>query len=384
VLPNRIAKASLSERLGDARGNPTEALLRLYDRWATSGAGLLLTGNVMVQRGRTAEPGNVVVDGQTDGEALAAWARRAKAGGSAVWMQVNHPGRQTPRTVDPAPVAPSAVPMRIGYGAFAPPRALSSEEIERIVAAFGVAAGRAREAGFDGVQIHGAHGYLASQFLSPLANVRDDAWGGDAPRRRRFLREVLRAVRGAVGVGFPVGVKLNSADFQRGGFDEAESMDVARMVVDEGVDLIEVSGGTYESPAMWDHAAASTRAREAYFLDFAERLRAIASVPLMLTGGFRTGDGMEAAVRSGAVDVVGLGRPFCIDPAFPAGLLAGTVAEVPRARLDTGLRQLDAMVQGGWYQAQLHRMGRGHAPDPDLSRLRGAWTYLTAGGRVRA
>ncbi|MFZ5476326.1 MAG: NADH:flavin oxidoreductase/NADH oxidase family protein [Myxococcota bacterium] len=380
VLANRIAKASLSERLAEPNGDPGERMLRLWDRWAASGAGLLLTGNVMVQRGRLAERGNVVVDGDTGGDALAAWARRAKAGGSAVWMQINHPGRQTPRTVDPAPVAPSAVPMTIGGGVFATPRALDDREIWAIVAAFGVAAARARDAGFDGVQIHAAHGYLASQFLSPRTNLRDDAWGGDATRRRRFLLEVLRAVRAAVGTSFPVGVKLNSADFQLGGFDSGEALDVVRRVVDEGVDLVEVSGGTYEAPAMW---AGSTGRREAYFLDFAERVRAVASVPLLLTGGFRTAAGMEAALASGAVDVVGLGRPFCIDPVFPAGVLAGRVAEVPRVSLETGWRALDAMVQGGWYQAQLHRMGSGEPPDPELSRLRAAWTYLSAGGASR-
>lgn len=392
VLPNRIAKAALSERLGDPDANPSDALLRLWDGWAGSGAGLLLTGNVMVERRHVAERGNVVVDGDTDGAALATWARRAKAGGSAVWMQVNHPGRQAPRMADATPVAPSAVPMTIGYGAFAKPRALEDAEVHAIVAAFGTAAARAAAAGFDGVQIHAAHGYLANQFLSPRTNLRDDGWGGDAPRRRRFLREVLRAVRAAVGGGFPVGIKLNSADFQRGGFDEGESLDVVRMVVDEGIDLLEVSGGTYETPEMFrdgaqpaggDVVSASTQAREAYFLAYAEQVRAIVPVPLMVTGGFRTVAGMEAALGSGSVDVVGLGRPFCVDPDFPNALLAGRQSEVPRPSLDTGVKQLDAMVQGGWYLAQLHRMGEGARPDPGMWRARGVWHYLASGGPAR-
>ncbi|MDP2311969.1 MAG: NADH:flavin oxidoreductase [Pseudomonadota bacterium] len=393
VLRNRIAKASLSERLADTAGDPSDALLRLWDQWAPSGAGLLLTGNVMVERAHCAERGNVVVDAATRDERLALWATRARAGGSAVWMQINHAGRQAVRMADPSPVAPSPVPMNVGWGAFARPRALTDTEIHGIVAAFGVAAARARAAGFDGVQIHAAHGYLANQFLSPLTNLRDDAWGGDAPRRRRFLREVLVAVRAAVGTGFSVGLKLNSADFQRGGFDQGESLDVVRMVADEGVDLLEISGGTYEAPAMMQEAEASspeaptasssTQKREAYFLDYAETVRALVPVPLMVTGGFRTAAGMEAALRSGAVDMVGLGRPFCVDPALPTALLADPGARVPRPRLDTGLRDLDAMIQGGWYLAQLQRMGDGAPPDPALWRSRAVWTYLAAGGRSR-
>ncbi|MES2643126.1 MAG: NADH:flavin oxidoreductase [Myxococcota bacterium] len=387
VLPNRIAKAALSERLGGPDGGPSDALMRLWDGWAGSGAGLLLTGNVMVERAHVAERGNVVVDAETDGAALAAWARRAKAGGSAVWMQMNHPGRQAPRMADAAPVAPSAVAMTIGYGAFARPRALEDPEIHAIVAAFGTAAARAAAAGFDGVQIHAAHGYLANQFLSPRTNLRTDAWGGDAVGRRRFLREVLRAVRTAVGPGFPVGIKLNSADFQRGGFEEDESLDVVRMVVDEGIDLLEISGGTYEAPAMFADGpgavVASTSAREAYFLAYAEKVRAIVPVPLMVTGGFRTVAGMESALGSGAVDVIGLGRPFCVDPGFPAELLAGRQDDVPRPKLDTGVKQLDAMVQGGWYLAQLHRMGGGARPDLGMWRARAVWQYLASGGPAR-
>ncbi len=388
VLHNRLAKAALSERLADPAGDPSAALNRLWDQWAGSGAGLLLTGNVMVDRNHRAERGNVVVDAETDGTTLSAWARHAKAGGSAVWMQINHAGRQAPRMSDAAPVAPSAVPMTIGRGAFAAPRALTDAEIHAIVAGFALAAARAKEAGFDGVQIHAAHGYLANQFLSPATNLRDDAWGGDAGRRRRFLGEVLRAVRTAVGTGFPVGVKLNSADFQRGGFEEGESLDVVRMVVAEGIDLLEVSGGTYEAPLMFGDGAdagarASTRAREAYFLDYAEKVRALVPVPLMVTGGFRTAAGMEAALQSGAVDIIGLGRPLCVDPHLPAALLDGRATDVPRPRLDTGVRELDGMIEGGWYLAQLQRMGAGAPPDPGLWRSRAVWTYLAAGGASR-
>ncbi|HET9989164.1 MAG TPA: hypothetical protein VFQ65_11600, partial [Kofleriaceae bacterium] len=243
TLPNRLAKAAMSEVLGDATGAPTDALVRLYERWGRSGAGLLITGNVMVDRGGMGEPNNVVIVDDRDLARLRAWATAGQAHGARLWMQLNHAGRQSPRTLTPVPVAPSAIPMKGFFGVFAKPRALEAHEIEALIARFAAAAVVARDAGFAGVQIHAAHGYLISQFLSSRTNRRDDAWGGDAARRSRFLLEIVRAIRAAVGPAFPIGVKLNSADFQRGGFTEEESLEVIRLLDAEGVDLLEVSGG---------------------------------------------------------------------------------------------------------------------------------------------
>jgi 2,4-dienoyl-CoA reductase-like NADH-dependent reductase (Old Yellow Enzyme family) len=386
TLPNRLVKAAMSERLAGPDGAPTEAHLRLYERWAAGGAGALITGNVMVDGAHLGEHGNVVIQDETNLDALRAWARAMKSGGASAWVQINHPGRQTPRFADPAPVAPSAVAMDMLPAAFARPRELSDAEIREVVGRFATTAAVVQRAGFDGVQVHGAHGYLVSQFLSPRTNLREDDWGGDDARRRRFLLEIVREIRRATGPDFLISVKLNSADFQRGGFTEEASMAVVEALEAEGADHLEISGGTYESAVMFGETApesgsrsASTAAREAFFLDYAEKVRARTRLPLMVTGGFRTLAGMEAALESGATDLIGLGRPLAVEPDLPARLLSGEAVAARPVTLATGWKSVDSMVQGGWYQAQIHRMGRGEAPNPDLSRLRAAWTYLAGG-----
>lgn len=385
-LPNRIAKAAMSEQLAEAGGRPGRGMVRLYRRWAEGGVGLSITGHVMIDGRHLGEPRNVIIESRHELEALRRLAEAGQAGGGAIWAQLNHPGRQAPRNLDPRPVAPSAVAMRIGGGAFAPPRALRSEEIEDIVARFARSAEICEAAGFDGVQIHGAHGYLVSQFLSPLTNKRRDDWGGDAKARRRFLLEILRAVRGAVSPGFAVGLKLNSADFQRGGFDEDESMAVVEALTGSGLDLLEISGGTYERAEMFD-ARSSTGRREAYFLDYAEKVRARATMPLMLTGGFRSRRGMDEALQSGAVDVVGMARPLSLEPDLPRRLLSGEAEAARPFDISTPFSAINSMLPSVWCQQQLHRMAEGRDPDPELSPWRSLLRYgkdaIVQGRRVR-
>ena len=365
TLPNRLAKSALSEQLGTIGSHaPDGRLVKLYARWAQGGSGLLVTGNVMVDRRALGEPANVVVEDDRDLEALSAWAAAAKSDGAVALVQVNHPGRQSPRSLSPRPVAPSAIGLKGMGGAFAVPRELTVAEIQDLVARYAETARVCVEAGFDGVQLHGAHGYLISQFLSPLANQRTDQYGGSTENRARFLLEIAAATRAAIGADKVLSVKLNSADFQRGGFSEDESIVVAKALEAAGVDLLEISGGTYEVGAMMGVTKReSTRQREAYFLDFAERLRGEVSLPLMVTGGFRTKEGMDEAIATGAVDVIGLGRPLAVDPDFPRLLLAGKRSEVagmePRS---IGIRKLDAMAEVVWYTTQLWRMGRGKEP----------------------
>ena len=314
VLPNRIAKSAMSEVLGDPEtGSPTPLLNRLYERWGRGGAGLLFTGHVIVHPDGRGEPGNVVITDDRHLGALRAWATAAQANGARLWMQLNHAGRQAPRRLTKQPVAPSPIAVRGYGGAFAKPRVLEDREIHDLVGRFATAAAVAKAAGFAGVQVHAAHGYLVSQFLSPRTNQRDDAWGGDASRRRRFLLAIVEAIRNAVGPEFPIGVKLNSADFQRGGFTIEESMEVARALEAAGVDLLEISGGNYESPAMAGAAKeqrASSREREAYFLDYATQIRAVTRLPLMLTGGLRTRAMMDSVLAARDIDVVGMARPL--------------------------------------------------------------------------
>ncbi|MDX8150004.1 NADH:flavin oxidoreductase/NADH oxidase family protein [Patulibacter brassicae] len=363
ALPNRIAKSALSEQLGDRRGAPSPDLVRLYERWGRGGAGLVVTGNVMVDRRHLGEPRNVIVEDDRDLAALRSWASAAKAGGARAWVQINHPGRQAMWFAGGTrPVAPSAVGASVpGY---VRPRELTEGEIGEIVARYATTAAVVARAGFDGVQLHGAHGYLISQFLSPRSNQRTDGWGGDAERRRRFVLEVLRAVRAAVPHDFPVGIKLNSADFQRGGFTEEESADVLAALAEEGIDLIEISGGTYEAPAMIGQVQReSTRQREAYFLEYAETVRdRVPGVPLMVTGGFRGRAAMEDAVGSGACDVVGLGRPLALTPDGPAGLLDGSLERLRDAQPRIGVRTLDGAIDLYWHTRQLHRLGAGGEP----------------------
>lgn len=379
VLPNRIAKAAMSERLAAAERAPSEGLLRLYERWSRGGAGLLITGNVMVDPGALGEDGNVVVEDERHVEGLRAWADAARSGGARVMAQLNHPGRQTPRNLSPQPVAPSAVPLRGMFGAFAAPRALRAEEIAVLVGRFARSAAVFAAAGFDGIQVHAAHGYLISQFLSPRTNLRDDDYGGDAERRRRFLCQIVQAIRAAVPAGFAVSVKLNSADFQHGGFTAEESVEVLQALEALGVDLVEISGGTYEASVMFGDAPperASTIAREAFFLTYAEQARAHVSVPLMVTGGFRSAAGIAAALAAGAVDVAGMARPLCVEPDLPLALRRDPTAVARRVDLRGGGKSLETVVQGTWYQRQLDRMARGLEPDPFLSRLGALVGYL--------
>lgn len=377
-LPNRIAKSAMSEQLGTRTNAPVEGLVQLYETWGQGGAGLLITGNVMIDRRALGEPGNVVLEDGRDQPLFARWAAAAQAAGARCWVQLNHPGRQAPRSATAEPVAPSAVPLEGFAGAFARPRALLEDEIPALVARFATSARLAVEAGFAGVQLHGAHGYLISQFLSPHTNRREDGWGGTPEKRRRFLLEVVRATRAAIGPARGLGLKLNSTDFLRGGFSEEESMDVIRALSGEGIDLLEVSGGTYEhSP--WEvgkEHRASTRAREAYFLDYAERARGLASMPLLLTGGLRSAAAMAEAIAGGAVDVVGLARPLAVEPDLPRRLLSGEAERALPVDLATGLKKLDDFLEAAWYQQQIQRMARGEAPDPSSCRVAAVWRGL--------
>jgi 2,4-dienoyl-CoA reductase-like NADH-dependent reductase (Old Yellow Enzyme family) len=381
VLPNRIGKAAMTECLADPRTNDANARHeRLYRRWAAGGVGLMVTGNVMVDRRYLERTTNVVIDPRSDRGAVQRWAQAAQSTGVPTLVQVNHPGRQCSVFVSRAPVAPSAVRVRT-LRAFATPRALSDAEVEELVSRYAQVAHEVVGAGFAGVQIHAAHGYLASQFLSPRANLRTDRWGGSVQNRARFLLEAVRRTRAAVGPGAAVAVKLNSTEFQRGGFEPDDALQVARWLQDEGVDLLEVSGGTYESPGFMGlagHDHDSPDSPEGYFLDFATRLRREVRIPLMLTGGLRAAATMRRIVGEGTVDVVGLARPLALEPDLPRRILAGTTTASAVRELRTGWTEIDAMIEAGWYGAQMARMADGQDPAPDLPRWRAIQNYLGA------
>jgi len=372
VLKNRLVKSAMSEALGTTDNRPTARLERLYGAWADGGIGLCITGNVMIDRRAIGEPNNVAVEDERDLELLRRWAAAGTHNGTALWMQINHPGKQAPKGLNRETVAPSAIPFRADMAAFfATPRELTATEVEDLIARYGRAAAVAQKAGFTGVQIHGAHGYLVSQFLSPHHNQRTDEWGGTAEKRRRFVLAVLAEIRKQVGAAFPVGIKLNSADFQRGGFTEEDSLATIQALVEGGVDLVEISGGTYEAPAMTGVMKQTTRAREAYFLEFAEKVRALVTVPLVVTGGFRSLAGMSQAIESGAVDGVGLARALAMEPDLPNRLLGGHDPRHAVRPITTGIKLIDrmALMEVAWYSRQLRRLGEGRSPKPRESGL---------------
>jgi 2,4-dienoyl-CoA reductase-like NADH-dependent reductase (Old Yellow Enzyme family) len=256
---------------------------------------------------------------------------------------------------------------------FNTPRALSEEEIIEIIERFAYAAKVCKENGFTGVQIHGAHGYLVSQFLSPTHNQRSDQWGGSIENRMRFVSEIYKAIRVEVGPHFPISIKLNSADFQKGGFTKEDSMAVVKHLSELGIDLIEISGGTYETPVMTGtNVKASTKAREAYFLDYCEEVRKIVKSPLMLTGGFRSSHGMNEALSSGVCDMVGIARSLAINPDFSNELLSGKDVKSLVKPLTTGFPFLDRTfpLEIVWYTDQIHLLGKGENPNIHRSPLR--------------
>ncbi|MGZ9898549.1 NADH:flavin oxidoreductase/NADH oxidase family protein [Shewanella gaetbuli] len=378
LIKNRLFKSAMSEQLGDKLHNPTTGLVTLYQRWAEGGIGLSITGNVMVDRTALGEPKNVVLDEQSDLALFRQWASAGKQNNSQIWMQLNHPGKQIPKFLCSEPVAPSAVSLGRGLEkSFNTPRELTENEIYQIINKFATSAKLAKQAGFTGVQIHGAHGYLVSQFLSTRHNQRDDQWGGSLANRLRFVVEVYRAIRNEVGADFPVGIKLNSADFMKGGFTEEESMQVVQTLSEHGIDLIEISGGTYESPSMMGSKSTaepvkeSTVKREAYFLDYMVKVRKLVSTPLVVTGGFRSAPAMNEALSSGATDFVGIARTMAVDPDFPNKLIENPDYGMPLTVPTTGKPLLDKIGMVGlvWYEHQMWRIAAGKETDPKLSAL---------------
>ena len=371
TIKNRLFKSAMSEQLGTKAHDPKPGLAKLYGRWAEGGIGLSMTGNVMVDRGALGEPKNVVLDEKSDLTEFKNWAQAGKKNGSHIWTQLNHPGKQIPNFIVDVPVAPSAIALTRGLEkGFNKPRALTEDEILVIIQKFATAAKLSKQAGFTGVQIHGAHGYLVSQFLSPRHNQRDDQWGGSLENRMRFVLSIYHAIRKEVGEDFPIGIKLNSADFMKGGFTEEDSMQVVKTLADVGIDLIEISGGTYENPSMMgSDAKKSTIAREAYFLEYAEKVRALVDTPLVVTGGFRSSKAMQAALDTGATDFIGIARTTAVDPDFPNKLIADENHQQQLKKLTTGKPAIDkmAMLDITWYEAQLARMANGKKPKPNLS-----------------
>ena len=370
-LSNRVVKAAMEENLSASGNLPDQALFNLYRSWSAGGAGALITGNVMVDRHAMTGPGGVALEAETKLEPFKQWASAAKEGGNQVWMQINHPGRQVYAAMGGKVLSPSDIALDMGKFSklFGKPQPMTEAQIQDLIQRFATTASKAVEAGFDGVQVHAAHGYLVSQFLSPLTNQRDDQWGGSIENRARLLIEIVKAIRAKVPSNTTVSVKLNSADFQRGGFDAEDAKQVLAMLAPLGIDFVELSGGSYESPAMQGQTAdGRTLQREAYFLKFVEELAKSSTLPIMTTGGISRLPVAQTVLDAG-VDLVGVGRGLAFSPNLVQLWQSDEQATAPIPDVAWKDKTMSAMAVMAVTKDQLRRLSKGGDVKPNVSPL---------------
>ncbi|MBD8238045.1 NADH:flavin oxidoreductase/NADH oxidase family protein [Pseudomonas fluorescens] len=368
IIANRIAKAAMEENMADINQAPSRELKQLYKAWADGEPGLLLTGNVMIDRHAMTGPGGVALENEQHLDSFREWADVARNKGVHFWVQLSHPGRQTMANLGQQALAPSAIALDLGSFSkmFAKPKAMSEDDIQDVIQRFATSARLAEKAGFTGVQIHGAHGYLLSQFLSPLSNHRTDRWGGSLENRARLLLEVIHAVRASVSPSFCVAVKLNSADFQRGGFDETDARAVVEMLNPLPIDLLELSGGSYEAPAMQGEARdGRTLAREAYFLEFAAQMASVASMPVMVTGGIRRLPIVQQVLDSG-IAMAGIATALTLEPQLIKHWREGRDLNPQLKPIDWKRKPLASLATLAVVRNQMRRLSRGRRPNPKV------------------
>ncbi|MEM7405164.1 MAG: NADH:flavin oxidoreductase/NADH oxidase family protein [Pseudomonadota bacterium] len=344
VLKNRIAKSSMSDSLGDGEGNATDAQIRLYERWAEGGAAVSMIGEVQFDPRYPEKPGNLVLRDDAGKARFEELTARALVDGAHLWPQIGHAGALSYAPIGP-PLGPSSLDVE-GLQC----RGMSVEQVEELPAAYAAAARRARNAGFSGVHIHAGHGFLLSQFLSPLFNRRTDGYGGSIEGRSRIVLDIVDRVRKAVGPAFPIGIRINASDQLEGGLSEADALAVVKQLDDTSVDLIDISGGTYFPGAK---SSSDSTGGGPYFVDFARRARHVTQVPLMVTGGFRGRGQAIHAIESGAADIVGLARSMVLMPELPNVWLSA-------ASRDPVFPRFEKVVPGGitaWYSLRLTALG---------------------------
>lgn len=400
VIPNRIIKGAMTEGIADKQDNATKKHQTLYRTWSKGDTGVLISGNIMVDRRYLERAGNVVVEDESGFAQLKAWADATHEGSSQLWAQISHPGRQCPRMVSTKPLSASDVQLNM-IGNFGKPRSATLKDIQDVIKRFATTAGILKKAGFDGVEIHAAHGYFISQFLSPNTNQRNDQYGGSLENRARLLLEVISSVREKVGADFPVAVKLNSSDFQKGGFTLEECVQVVEWLNEAGIDLLEISGGTYEQLEFFKDQPVreSTKKREAFFLDYAKSIKAVAKMPLIVTGGFRSKQAMEDAIDEGLIDAIGIARPLCLNPDFPKAFFNGSLNTLPNdenqlvigkgfwgpTSSSKSIQALNNQAQAGWYYHQIEQIAEGNEPDQNFSPRKALFAHLRkdAGRAIR-
>ena len=375
TIKNRFFKSAMSEGMGTKNFQPKKNIATLYKRWAEGGTGLIITGNIMVDPKGTAEPGNIVFDKNSNMEILKDWAKQGQQYGAKVMVQLNHPGKQAPKTIAKETVAPSAVPLGNGLNKlFSTPRALTTSEVEELVQKFITSAKVAKEAGFSGVQIHAAHGYLISQFLSPHDNRRTDKYGGSLENRMRFLKEIYLGMREELGKDFPIGIKINSTDFKEDGLTEEDSLETIVELANLGLDFVEISGGTYERPAMM--GAISTSSNKVFFAEYSKKLKQKVDIPVIVTGGIRSINAMNTLLNDNTTDFIGIARPLTIDPNIPNKIKQGTYTIVETTRVSTGVKKLDkifgSLLGIVYYQVLMQNIAKGKEP----KATKNAWPSL--------
>lgn len=375
TIKNRFFKSAMSEGMGTKNFQPKKNIATLYKRWAEGGTGLIITGNIMIDPKGTAEPGNIVFDKNSNMEILKDWAKQGQQHGAKVMVQINHPGKQAPKTIAKETVAPSAVPLGNGLNKlFSTPRALTTSEVEELVQKFITSAKVAKEAGFSGVQIHAAHGYLISQFLSPHDNRRTDKYGGSLENRMRFLKEIYLGMREELGKDFPIGIKINSTDFKEDGLTEEDSLETIVELANLGLDFVEISGGTYERPAMM--GATSTSSNKVFFAEYSKKLKQKIDIPVIVTGGIRSINAMNTLLNDNTTDFIGIARPLTIDPNIPNKIKQGTYTIVETTRVSTGVKKLDkifgSLLGIVYYQVLMQNIAKGKKP----KTTKNAWPSL--------
>lgn len=344
-IENRLAKAAMSDSLGGGAGQPTDDQIELYRRWASGGVGLSVIGEVQVDARYPEKPGNIVLAAQRDRSLFGQLARAGSGGSTRIWPQLGQAGALAPEPIS-RPAGPSALDVERLRCA-----ALSVKEIEALPSVYADAADMARFDGFSGVEVHAGHGFLLSQFLSPLFNRRTDGYGGSIEARCRVIVQILRQIRAVVGPDFAIGVRINSSDELEGGLTEADSLAAIELLGNEQIDLIDISGGTYFPGAA---ASSDRRSTGPYFVEFARRARQITRIPLMLTGGVKTRRQAADLVASGDADVVGLARALVIDPELPSHWLATDA-------VDPAFPRFTSRPAGGvtaWYTMRLTDIAR--------------------------
>jgi 2,4-dienoyl-CoA reductase-like NADH-dependent reductase (Old Yellow Enzyme family) len=334
---NRFLKGAMTERLSswdaknlEARGVPSKNLINVYRRWGEGEFGVILTGNIMIEYDHLEAAGNPIIPRGSpyEGERFEAFkelATQSKKRGSLIVGQVSHPGRQVAENIQKHPVSASDVQLEgnVMGMTFAKPRAATDEDIKNIIEGFAHAAEYLDKAGYDGIQLHGAHGYLLAQFLSPSTNHRTDKYGGSLENRARLITEIGQEVRRRTSKNFVLGIKLNSVEFQEKGFDTQEAATLCKLLEDNTFDFVELSGGTYEQLA-FGHKRESTKKREAFFIEFAEKITpSLSKTRTYVTGGLKTASAMVDALNT--VDGVGLARPVCLEPELPRQIISGEV-----------------------------------------------------------